>query len=150
MQTEIHKIPFKRKKKPPLLWKWLNIVMHCPGMLWSLHPSRYSKPNWTWSWAPCSRWTCFEQEGWAIWFPEVPSHDNDTVILTLLISHKEHSVLVNGTEAFYLMIKQQIIWFRTKLRYLSITCTTQDHRQKNPKLSKIFKETRKDLILVYN
>ena len=29
-----------------------------PERLWSLHPWRYSKPVWTWSWTTGSRWPC--------------------------------------------------------------------------------------------
>lgn len=36
------------------LWGWSNADTGCPGMLWSLHPWRYSKLNWTQSWATCS------------------------------------------------------------------------------------------------
>jgi len=33
-----------------------------PEKLWSLHPWRQSKANWTSSWAACSRWPCLSRE----------------------------------------------------------------------------------------
>lgn len=33
--------------------------------LWTLHSWKYPKPNRTWAWTTCCRWTCFEQQvGW--------------------------------------------------------------------------------------
>lgn len=44
-----------------LLWGELSTGTGCPKRFWSLHPWRYSKANWTWSWAPCSRWSCLSR-----------------------------------------------------------------------------------------
>lgn len=44
-------------------WKWKQVSQ-------SLH-TWYSKPSWTWPWATCCSWPCFEQGGWMRWSPEV-------------------------------------------------------------------------------
>lgn len=38
------------------MWGWLNTGTSCPEILWSLHPSRYSRVHWIQSLATCSRW----------------------------------------------------------------------------------------------
>lgn len=38
--------------------------MVVPERLHSLHPWRYSKPNWAQPWATCLSWYCFEQRGY--------------------------------------------------------------------------------------
>ena len=44
-------------------WKLLSEILGCPEKLWSLHPWRYSNSDWTWPWATCCSWPCFEQGG---------------------------------------------------------------------------------------
>ena len=39
-------------------WGWRSIGTGCPETLWSLHPWRYSKAVWTWSWVTGCRWSC--------------------------------------------------------------------------------------------
>ena len=43
------------------VWGWPNTGTGCPEMLWSLHPWRYSKAAWTWSWAAISGWPCLSR-----------------------------------------------------------------------------------------
>lgn len=43
------------------LWGWLSSGRGCPGRLWTLHPWRYSIPNWSKPWLICCNWCCFGQ-----------------------------------------------------------------------------------------
>ena len=43
------------------LWGWWSTGTGCPGRLWSLHPWRYSKAIWTWSWAMRSGHPCLSR-----------------------------------------------------------------------------------------
>jgi len=40
------------------LWVWPSTGIGCPWRLWCIHPGKYSKAYWTWSWAMGSRWPC--------------------------------------------------------------------------------------------
>lgn len=54
-----------------------------PEGLWHLHPCRYQKTSWTWSWATCCRWPCLNrgvQQGWIRWPPGVHSNLNHSAI----------------------------------------------------------------------
>lgn len=78
------------RKQIFLLLGWPNTGTACPGRLWSLNPWKYSKPGWTWSWATCSSWPCWELGGWIRWSPEVPSrtsHLNYSVIIYQAVSN---------------------------------------------------------------
>lgn len=46
--------------------EWLDTRAGCPGRLCSLHPCRYSNPDWTWLWETTSNWSQPTQ-----WSPEV-------------------------------------------------------------------------------
>ena len=50
-----------------------------PGRLWTLHPRRYSKAVWTWSWATCSSCPCLSRGGSTRWPPVVPSNLNHPI-----------------------------------------------------------------------
>lgn len=43
------------------LWWWLSPGRGCPGRLWTHHPWRYWKGNWTKPWATCCNCPCFGQ-----------------------------------------------------------------------------------------
>ena len=47
--------------KLPPSWGLLQAGTGCPGRLCSLHPGRYSKAVWTWSWATNSRGPCLSR-----------------------------------------------------------------------------------------
>lgn len=51
-----------------------------------LHLWRYSKPDWTWSYAIHSKWPCFSRG--VRWSPKVPSNPNCSVILCPLWAKK--------------------------------------------------------------
>jgi len=55
-----------------LLWGSSNTAAGSPEWLWSLHPCRHSKSNWTGSWAIRSSCPCFEQECWDWTTPRSP------------------------------------------------------------------------------
>lgn len=59
--------------------KFLLARCNCPEILRTAHFCRYAKPNWTQSWAVCSRWPCSEQRHWSKWSPEVPSNLNPSM-----------------------------------------------------------------------
>lgn len=54
-QFEAHDLPYEYQEMSFSLWEWLNVGISVTEMLWSLHPYKYSKAIWTWSWAACSR-----------------------------------------------------------------------------------------------
>ena len=54
-QMELQEIPSEHK-----LFS-VSTGTDCPERLWGLHPWRYSKPDWTWSWASCSSWPCLNR-----------------------------------------------------------------------------------------
>jgi len=66
--------------KETLLWGQLSSGTGCPESLCSLHPSRYSKAVWTWSWASSLRWPCLSQRGWSRWPPEASSSLSHAVL----------------------------------------------------------------------
>lgn len=69
------------KEKTFLLWEWSNIGAGSSERFRSLYPWKYSKLEWTWPWATCLDWPCFQQQGWIRWCLEVPANLHDSVNL---------------------------------------------------------------------
>lgn len=77
--TETQETPAEYKE--PFLWRWLSTgTMACPESLWSLHPWRYSRTVWRWSWATSYRWPCLSWWAWSRRPPEVPSNFSPAVM----------------------------------------------------------------------
>lgn len=59
--TEIQEIQLKHKTNYILLRRQCNTEIGCWNSLWCLHPWKYLKYKWMWSWAPGSSWHCLSR-----------------------------------------------------------------------------------------
>lgn len=56
-QTEMQEVSSEHHETLCQLWEWPNSGKGCPERWWSLHPCKYAKVVWTWSWRTWSK--CF-------------------------------------------------------------------------------------------
>lgn len=84
--------------------------------MWSVHPWRYSEPDWT-TWTSYSSWSCFVQRGRTRWSADLPSNLNYSVILRKL----RHYITMQSSQ---------------NLCYALLTCTslTEKDRYSNNKI----------------
>lgn len=60
-QNETQEGPSEHKETHFIQWWWLSTGTGYPERLQSLHPWRYSNPDWTWSGAASTRWPCLSR-----------------------------------------------------------------------------------------
>lgn len=99
-----------------VLWGWLNTGTGLPERLWSLHPWRYSKPNWTRSWATCSSCHYLEQTGWSSVVPSFCQNNFFKILIkntglymdlpyTNLLLNWVATAMINGWKVRYMWCK---------------------------------------------
>lgn len=54
-ETEMQEVPSEHQETVCQLWKWPNNGRNYPERWWSIHPCKYAKVAWTWSWRTGSR-----------------------------------------------------------------------------------------------